>query len=309
MTHVHEPDPTFLEKLEWQLKAEERRRRRFRPPEPSSTQWRNIKMIGIVFCSILTGMMASSTVAHFQEISQRQLLLARQETQIRLVESRLELMREHQAELARKIEAGLMPVVEQESLAGQIARLEIERHRRQLDYEEILLSSRAPRDDLAAPRVDERDFVTERLALEMQSLDRVEAQVQAEEAYLRQRVDLGLIHPQELAPYELQLERLAGARVELQRKLELRNRYLGGELSAEQVELQEMLTAAERRLATARSVAAHLRQTLSELEKVHRLGLVDKAQLRQARLQLQDAEAEEWLAQLEIQSLHQNLPQ
>jgi hypothetical protein len=266
-------------------------------------------MIGIVLCSILTGMMASSTVAHFQEISRRQLLLAKEETQIRLVESKLELMREQQAELARKIEAGLMPAVEKESMDGQIARLEIERQRRQLDYEEILESGRAPRDDLAAPLVDDRDFVTERLELEMQSLHRIEEQVQAEGAYIRQRVDLGLIHPQELEPFEMQLDRLTGARDELQRKMDLRARYLSGELSAEQVELQGLLQAAEQRLATAQSVAKRLRRMVSELESVHRAGLVDEAQLRQARLQLQDAEAEEWLAQLEIQSLRQNLPQ
>jgi outer membrane protein TolC len=106
----------------------------------------------------------------------------------------------------------------------------------------------------------------------------------------------------------MQMDRLEGAVAELQRKIDLRDRYLRGELSAEQVELQGLLRAAEQRLATAQAVAGRVRRMVSELEKAHRAGLVDEAELRQARMQLQDAEAEEWLAQLEIQSLRQNLP-
>jgi hypothetical protein len=193
MNQIHEPDPRFLEHLEWQLASSRRRRNAFGEPTDDLRKRRNIKMIGIVLCSVLTGVMATATTTHLQDVAQGKLYLAQAEIQLQLADSRIELAKKSLDFLKERIAIGVINKEEGDRAEGDVARLEIEKRRLGLDYEEVLASHKQPRNELSAPLVNGRDFVTERLSLSITSWESAMAESRAEAERTRRLVELGLV--------------------------------------------------------------------------------------------------------------------
>lgn len=307
MKPIHEPDPRFLENLEWQLVSGYRRQERFGHHGEDSTKRRNFKMFGIIVCSVLTGVAATTTAGHFEAMSRRDLLLAQAEIRIQLNGSRVQFARQRLAAVRQQIELGLVPVAEGEARAGDLSRLEIEKQRLELDREETGLSSQPPRDELSAPLVEGRDFVTGRLQLERKALAVTESEVQTRLEQVRTRFETGLIKASELESIREELKRVQIVMNGLDRKLELRARFTSGELSAERAGLLDLSAAAEQRLQIAGTVAATLRSQLAELEPRFAAGVISLQEISSIRTELESAEAEERMAGIELQLLQQNL--
>jgi hypothetical protein len=236
-------------------------------------------------------------------MSHRDLLLAKVETHLQLADSRLELMRQHQRHLQVRIDAGLIRAEQGNRLAADIARMEIEQRRLVLDQDEIRLSSRPPQHDLSAPVLDGRDFVTERLKLELKFVQENETQLQNEMERLEKLVALGLISPREMDQVNGNRDRVHAVVEELCRKIELRTMFLNDELTAEQVEIQAMMYDTEKRVETAGAIVDQIRNRLLDMEEKHQLGLITDTELAQARYDLEAAVAEQKLAELELQTL------
>jgi hypothetical protein len=145
-----EPDPEYLEHLEWQLRTEVRRRERFPQPAASTTMGRR-SALGLAAASFLLGTVGT-------------LAAQRIPGPVRVGEEPTVTAAGGEAVDSVTPDPLLMPAPARSALAE----LEEEQHERALlriDERETTASGRPPRDDLSAPVVGERDFVHERLEL------------------------------------------------------------------------------------------------------------------------------------------------
>ncbi len=307
MSSRHEPDPRFLEHLEWQLESDRRRRASFGEPTDNLRKRRNIKMITIVLCSVLTGVMATATTNHLQDVAQGRLYLAQAEVQLQLADSRLELARKNLEFLKQRIAVGVIKKEEGDRAEADLVRQEIDKQRLELDFEETLASHRQPRNELSAPLVNGRDFVTERLSLSLKSWKNTMAESRGEAERIRRLVEAGLVQAEESRfahDAEAQFQRRVD---DLKKKIGFRTAFLRGEIPAEKVDLMALVTEAEYKVNRYEILAARAGEEYAFTEKRHQAGVVTTVELDQARFNLESYEAQLKLARLELEIIQANL--
>jgi outer membrane protein TolC len=157
-----------------------------------------------------------------------------------------------------------------------------------------------PRNDLDAPLVGKRDFVRERLALDMAAAQSGLTTAEQAVAQAQQRIEVGA------APAAARLQpegELAQARLRMQvlrAKLELRQRYLKGEIKADalasemrRVELTLQRTRSQRELEIAR-------QRVDEVRRLFEVGQGTELDVKRAEVELLER-------QLEIKGIQREL--
>jgi len=307
MNQIHEPDPHFLEHLEWQLASTRRRRETFGEPTDTLRKRRNIKMIGIVLCSVLTGVMATATTTHLQDVAQGKLYLAQAEIQLQLADSRLELARKNLDFLKERIAVGVIKKEEGDRAEADIVRQEIEKQRLELDFGEVLASHQAARNELSAPLVNGRDFVTERLSLNVKTWQTAAAERRAEVERAQRLYQAGLVPAEELQSAKDAQEHLRLIMNELDEKIALRTAFLRREIPAEKVDLMALVTEAGYKVNRYETLAVRAGEEYTSTEKRHQVGLVTSAELDRARFNLESYEAKLKLALLELEIIQANL--
>jgi outer membrane protein TolC len=171
-----------------------------------------------------------------------------------------------------------------------------------LDIEEIEMTSAAPRNDLDAPLVGKRDFVRERLTLDMAAAESALAAAEQAVAQAQQRIDVGT------APRAARLQpeaELAQARLRMQllhAKLELRQRYLRGDFKADRLALASTVRRMELTLQLERSQRELeiARQRLDEVQRLFDVGQGTELDVKRSQVELLER-------QLEIKSIQREL--
>jgi hypothetical protein len=304
MSERFEPDPQFVDKLEWQLASEFRRRDRMKPAPGRIAIPRSVAALGLAAGVLLLGVAATKAADLIKDSWRKKIEVARLETEVKIKRAFLEFKQLRAAQAEERFTTGL---IDEEAatgsrLAAQRAGFDLERSL--LDLEEAQASGVAPRDELYAPLVNGRDFVGERLELERKAaaleLDHHRGRV---ERSVRPRVELGLIPKSDLDGH-LGLIAAREARIgELETRSSLRRRFLAGEISAEGLEIQTRLTEAKRKLQEARSSVAAMTAHADSLEPKVAAGLISEEELRGTRTALEAAQAQESLALQEIEIL------
>jgi outer membrane protein TolC len=227
--------PEFRAHLEWQIASALRREDRFAEPVGAGPRrWRTA--IAVVL-ALLVGAGAMAASGEVQENRQRDALIEAARAEEALNRMRLQLAEAEYADARRKFEAG---VVGREGVQAAEAELQAMRAalaRLALNAEEIKATAQAPRDDLQAPLVGQRDFVAERLKLELAS---VQQSLRASEQALveaRKRVEVGLASPATQLEADAQVASLTARLQQLAETLELRRRALAGTLQSDALAL------------------------------------------------------------------------
>jgi hypothetical protein len=307
MNNSHEPDPQFIENLEWRLESEERRLHRLRTLSGRTQGWKVVKTIGVIVFSVFLGFFVSTTAAYIRDTSQRDLLLTKQEIRIYQHESYNQLLKARLKDSTMRVADGILPPIAKEEIALQIWHNDIALQSLKLDYEEIEASSRPPQNDLSSPLVGGRDFVTERLQLRRLEYEEAYRSLEGKMLSRQRDTDSGATNPTGIEDIRLHMYDHEMKMKELDEKLHLRNRFIEGELSAKQVDLLVMISEAETKLDELQTYAAHHRDRLKAIEREFQLGRVSNTDVLMAQFQLEAAETEEQVVQIELQLLRNNL--
>ena len=228
---LHQPTPEFRAHLEWQIETALRRETRL--SAPVSARVHRLGLVLIVLAALATGGVAGIASGRVQDARQRDQLDEAARSEETVARVRLDLARAEYQEAQRRFEIG---TAGRESLLAaerQMRDMEASLARIRLDIEEIRATSAAPRNELQAPVVGQRDFVRERLRLELESSQH--ALVAAEQALqqAQSRVDVGVAPPTALLQPQSDLAQ-ARARMQLASGLiDLRDRFVRGEIKAE----------------------------------------------------------------------------
>lgn len=299
-----EPDPRFVDRLEWQLASEFRRRERSRPARGRIAVPRTAVVLGLAAGALLLGVAAIKAADLIKDSWRKRIEVARLETEVKIKTAFLEFKKDWSAQTEKRYAVGV--IGEGELLTARSATEEAaaELERAVLDLTEARASGEAPRDELYAPLVGGRDFVSERLEIEKRSYQiAVKTRRDRIEPALRHRVELGLEPQSALDQVQGWLAGDEAAIKDIETRLALRKRFVAGEISAAGLEIQARLSAAEKELREARSEIDVVKPGLADLRAREAVGVVPTSVLKAAQLALDKAQARADLALQEIEIL------
>ena len=303
MSEHYEPDSRFVERLEWQLSSEFRRASRLRPSARRIAVPRGAVAVSLLVGVLLTGVAVMKAADYIKDSRQKKLEIARVETDLRLKEAYLKSTRERKERARMQYSSGLIREEEylEVKLAAEIAALNLQRSLLNLD--EVKMSGEIPRNELSAPLVGGRDFVSERLMIEMKEAQINRELLERRQERLEQLVKNGMI---ERAESEQIGADIAARKVmidKIQERLDLRSRFVAGEISAREVEILDRKALVERNLRLAQSRVDSLKDQLKRFQMLASEGAVSPSESRDLEFALMAAEAELELAALEMEVL------
>ncbi|MFC1627621.1 hypothetical protein ACFL3H_00735 [Gemmatimonadota bacterium] len=287
MTKTHEPTSEFIARLEWQVRSTLSRRDRFSMPTRRPVQ-QVMKMAALLLLSIFLGAAGVATADQVQESRARELLLQRIDFEMQLAGAQLQLLRTRVSEIRDQVEGGLAHEAVLRTATFEMRGAELHYTRLQLDREEISLSGREPQQNVSAPRIGGRDFVSERLELEIaRTSDECEL-VEAGLTRTRELIEQGMLNRSESLEQEAALSSLKLHLRYLTSLHDLRAQFLEGKISRDKVEQEALLAEAESRLDHTSLAAAQVE--LRRVEELYQKGAVTESELMQARIKVITAE-------------------
>jgi hypothetical protein len=305
MPDKHEPDPQFLNKLEWQLAGELRRLNRRGGPHPVSI--RVLKIAALMLLSVGLGAGAMEASQQIQESWRTELLEVRTEIQLEIARQRVEAQREALEETREEVEQGLRHTDELMQEEQQIAQAQSLVDIMELRLEEIRESGREPLGELSSPLVGDRDFVRERIEVQMRVAQVNIRTMQRQVERARSRNEAGVTDDADLQGWnlaareaELEMDRLA-------EQLETRQAYVRGEITAVEAELRVLQLEIQNRIVL---LNLQLELYVSELERFRAMeeaGLVTPSRTRRVRMFNSDIEGQLRLAETELEIVQREL--
>jgi hypothetical protein len=296
----HEPTPEFRAHLAWQLESALRRQSRLAAPV---SRGQTLRIAALVVVALAVGGAAGVAAGHVQDAKQRNSLLQNVQSEEQLVRTRLELARAEYDEVRRRYEIG---TAGRESLLvaeQQLRAMEAALERLRLVVQEIQTTSAVPRDDLTAPLAGGRDFVRDRLLLELQAAQRALAAAEERAAEARRQVEIGVAKPAAQMEAAATLARLRAELQLLHKKVQLRERFVRSDIEAEALAAElrrtELLLGIER----AQRQIALSRERLNLLRRQAEVGMSGQLEVKRAELAVLEAEVELQQMQRELAAL------
>lgn len=299
MNKNYEPDSQYLDRLEWQLASEYRRANRLKSAPPKIAVPRRLAALTLMVGILLTGVAVITAKEYIRDSWRKKIEIARAETDVILNKAHLASMRELESSAKKQVSDGLIREEEYLALETAANTAELELQKSLLNLDEVKVSGEVPRDDLYAPIVGGRDFVSERLELSVK-----EAQLGLEMFLpryerLRELVADGLIREDELESVQGDIVARKEMVEKILKQLDLRKRFLAGELTARQVEISSRAAAADRNLAIAESKVGALKTQMERAQALVSRGMIKQTEITQLQYALDAAQAEWKLAVLE----------
>lgn len=290
MSHDLEPSPEFRAHLEWEVLRAARRETRFGPAvRPRS---RLPRVVALVAACLALGVAGNFASAQVGTSARRDSLVEAVQAEIRVATMRRELARQVAERRVRDVEMEVASTGRSRDAARDVVEAELRLRRLQSNLDEVRLSAMPPRNELTAPRVGDRDFVRERLDLEMRE---VETRLRSTERIrddVERRIRLGVESPLAGVQVELDRTRAEADLSTLAERLRLRDDFLGKRVPSEQVmrlaeaaELRGDLTVAQRALQAART-------RLQLVERQRAAGAVERIEVLRAEVEVEERRLE-----------------
>jgi hypothetical protein len=303
MSKTYEPDSQFLEKLEWQLSSEYRRTNRLKSPSGKIAIPRRMVAIACMVGILMTGVAVIKAADYIKDSWRKKIEIARAETDVKLKMAHRESTREMVTRAETRFSNGLIREEEYRVIKVAAEKAELDLKRSQLNLDEVKVSGEIPRNELYAPVMGGRDFVSERLKIEE---DEVELDLELLRSHLerfKQLFENDLVSGDELNQIQVEFAARKVIIDKIQKRLDLRKRFVAGEITAQEVEIKDRITTAERNLHLVQSRVDTLNAQLMRLKALETQGLISPTEVKQLQYALNAAQAELKLAILEMEVL------
>jgi outer membrane protein TolC len=309
MSGRHEPREEFVTQLERQLREGLRQSQVSGAPSwlPQSKMAVALASAALVIVSMAIGGGVVATAYESRLNEQRDVLVTSFEQRVALAKQRLELAKRQLADAERRVSVGIEKQDVVADVRVKVVEAEAEMRSIELDIMEIRATDREPMHTVSAPLVSGRDFVTERwkveMAVPMAARDVEKARAQAAQT----RVDVGIASPDEVTAAATTVIELESALAVFQRKMEIRQAFLKGSLTAAVADLRALEAENElRRTGLARRVDLARRQVQTLKGRVD-IGTANPLELAGAELRLQELQLEMSKADYELALIRKQL--
>jgi len=254
------------------------------------TRW--MRLAAVIVVSVAIGATAGVASGQMRDAARRDSLLDAAKADATLAAVRLELARTRVADTKRRFDLGAGDTRSLATADAELRAMEVEVMRARYNIEEITATSQPPRDDLNAPLIGGRDFVKDRIMLDLSAgQQRLTA---AEEAYSEseRRVRFGL--PAELESVEASVEvtRARGVMAVLAQRLALRKEFLEKGTPVEQLTTRLSEVQLQQDVALSQQELKLARERLDRVQRQRDYGIVGESELIQAKLKVQERELE-----------------
>jgi len=303
MTKIYEPDSRFVERLEWQLASEYRRTNRLKPSSGKVAVSRRMVAVALLAGVLTTGVAVIKAADYIKDSWRKGLEIARVGTEVQLKKAHLESTREMAARAEKLASIGVIREEESQALKLGVEKAALDLDRSLLNLDEVKASGVAPRDELYAPVLGGRDFVSERLKIQIQDVERDLELLGKRLDRVKQLVEVGTASEGDLDLIQAEIAARKAMIDETRKRIDLRKRYVEGEITAQEVELGNRMAVAEKNLHQAQSRVDSLMKQLERLQAQEALGMISPRETSQLRYALDAAQAELKLATLEVDVL------
>jgi hypothetical protein len=312
MQNRHEPSDRFVERLGQDIGAEVRRRNRV--PAPGGwRQFTGFKTVAAAAALVVASMAAGGAVvaAAYQNENreQREALVSLYARKVELAKVRLDAAQQQLHDAERRFAAGL--IAQDASLEHRQSVIEAEAQLRiaTLNLEEVRATGREPRDEVSAPPVPQRDFVTDRLQVSMSiakgALDLEMRKLQTAE----RRVRIGLEQQSASDALRARIVELESALEALQRKVEARQMFVANKYDAALADLRVGEIEAQQRQRALRPQLDLAKREMARIESLVTKGLAGQAEVAQARVRVLEAELKLSVAEAELSTVRAAIAQ
>jgi outer membrane protein TolC len=276
--------PEFRAHLEWQIASALRREERF--AEPVSGRLRPLRTLVAVLAALIAGAGVMAASGQVQESRQREALIEAQRTEESLSRMRLELAETEYRNARQRFDVGIVGRDVVQAAEAQLTALKRALARLALNAEEIKATAQPPRDDLQAPLVGQRDFVTERLNLDLLAAQQALTAAEQARAETKKRVDVGLLPAAALEQAKVDVHLTQLRLQELSTTVNLRQQLLAGAIKAEALaaELRRLELSTEMQRAQAEFDA--LRVRVDALRTLFATGQATELDLKRTEVEL-----------------------
>jgi len=310
MPHKHEPRDEFVDQLEWQIGREVRHRNRLRGAGGWSLgpRWKTaIAVAALVIVSMSAGAGAVMAAYQAQSNERRDLLIASYQKRAELAQQRQAIAEEQLRDVDRKVAVGMAATIDKADAYKKMNEARTEVATIQLDLEEIRITGREPVNELSSPLVGGRDFVSERLQIVLERLELLGEMEDRQRSELQKRVAVGTADPMDLTAARSHLLESKAGRENLRKKLELRKRFLKGEIDAVETVLRAQESEGEQRRQLA---VAQIDLAQKEMENATvrvNVGTAPAIDLAKAKLRLQELQTDLAKAELDLALVRRQL--
>jgi hypothetical protein len=312
MYDKHEPSKEFIDRLEWEIGGEVRRRNRHArvPPwRPQSGRTAVLALTGIVLLSMAFGAAGVAAAYQVQTNQRRGDLISGLEQRAEVARQRLKLSTDAQTDTERRLSLGHGN--QEDVLEARARAAEAGAQVKSLEslIEEVRITGHEPSSEISAPVVKGRDFVSERLQIEMTVPQAVLELERLRLRNLERSVSLGAVSLLELEQARPRVAEVdAGVEV-FRKKLEIRQQFLARKIDAATAELRTLEAEAEQReRALAPKIELARKESQSTDAKV-RIGAASSMDQAEAAMRLEELEMERAKANLDLARVRQQLDQ
>lgn len=304
MQDPHTPRDGFVDRLEWQISSELRRRHRSGTATwlPSSPLKAAAVIAFLVIASMGLGGAAVAAAVQAQGKERRHAVLLAYEQRLQLAQLRLTTARLELSTLERQIAVGLerSDSTQAQDVRMKVVEAEGSLQMSDLELQEARMTGEEPLDQIAAPLVSGRDFVTERLQSSLSAPERALATAKERVRAVRTRMEVGLAPAIDVEEAEVRVLELEAAIASIRRKLDIRRQFVAGQLTAQQADLRLLESDAEQRLKALGPRISLARQHVAAVQRRFEVGVATQVDLAEAKLRLTALEADLAKAQLDL---------
>jgi multidrug resistance efflux pump len=304
MSELTEPDGRFVERLDWQLASEYRRLNRLKPASGKIAVPRRMVAVTLLVGVLLAGVTVIKAADYIRDSWRKKIEIARVETEVKLKTAHLELTRELASQAEARFSLGVIDEAEFQLRKRQAEKAALALDRSLLNRDEVKASGELPRDELYAPVVGGRDFVSERLKLERKELELDLEALKRSLGRFEKLVEVGVAPKDQLDAHRADIADRKALLDQIQTRLALRQRFLKGQITAQAVDIEDRIAVAASDLSQARSRVDSLKGQLESLLPREAMGLVSGTEVQQLRYALDAAQAELSLAAMEMDVLN-----
>ncbi len=288
---THSPTADFRDRLEgtvvraFRLEQEIHGRARV-----NRARW--MRLAAVIVVSVAIGATAGVASGQIRDATRRDSLLDAAKADATLAGVRLNLARERVADTKRRFDVGASDATSLANADAELREMEARVMRARYNIEEITATAQAPRDDLNSPLVNGRDFVKDRIMLDLMAAQRrlTAAEGAAAESERRERVGAA----SDLATLEakVEVERARAAMTVLAQRSILRKEFVEKGTPIEQLTTRLASIALQQDIAVAQQELTLARQRAAQAERQRAVGIVTESYLVQAKLKAQEREIE-----------------
>ena len=302
MQAPHTPRDGFVERLEWQISSELRRRHRTGPATwlPASPVKAAAVIAFLVIVSMAAGGAAVAAAVQAQSKERRDLVVSGYEQRVQLAQARVSAALREVDRVDRQVAVGLEPPVTLQDSRLRLAEAQGMLKTSELELQEARTTGQEAQDQISAPLVSGRDFVSERLQTSLLAPELGLANARVVAQAMRRRMDVGLATVTDMAEAEARVLELEAAVASIQRKLAIRRQFVTGQITAPQADLRVIESEAEQRVKALEPRIALARKHVADAERRFQVGVANHVDLAEAKLRLSTLEADLAKAQLDL---------